>query len=482
MFKKATILVACVGLYSLTAMAESPLTAAEVRKIVQEEFALREKQVKKREDEIRTREAKVSQKEQELLKHTSSSKADDTLTQSITNQLDKKVSAPGPFSIELKGYGDIQGHTYTYNEGEAVSEGSRGQSRTNLDTKRFVMELEAKHEPTDLEIEAEIEFEHGGTGSAKELEADEFGEYESEVEKGGEVIVEELYAKKEFGDGWSGQLGRFYTALGTLSYYYRPTDYLGVNRSEVEETMLPGQWDEIGLGIDKQFEFGSATLQLVNGLDSAGFSSDHWIAGGHQESFESIRAEDPAVVARLNVTSLYPGLTVGTAVYAGNTSGNRAKDDIDGSGTLVIGAANFRYWTRELRTQGAFYLGHLSDAAEISDVNSRLPNTLGASRSPVADEALGLWTEVGYNIAPFIGMREPHALTPFVRFEHFDTQFDTADSIVDNPKFERTLYSAGVAYDYDDFMTLKLDWTHRTFGGSGEDDQNIFGFGFGFVY
>ena len=36
----------------------------------------------------------------------------------------------------------------------------------------------------------------GGTGGALEIEYEEFGEYETEVEKGGEVILEELYIKR----------------------------------------------------------------------------------------------------------------------------------------------------------------------------------------------------------------------------------------------------------------------------------------------
>lgn len=36
----------------------------------------------------------------------------------------------------------------------------------------------------------ELEYEHGGTGSSVEVDADESGEYESETEKGGEVALE----------------------------------------------------------------------------------------------------------------------------------------------------------------------------------------------------------------------------------------------------------------------------------------------------
>ena len=38
----------------------------------------------------------------------------------------------------------------------------------------------------------EIEFEYGGTGNAYELENTENGEYETEVEKGGEVALAQI--------------------------------------------------------------------------------------------------------------------------------------------------------------------------------------------------------------------------------------------------------------------------------------------------
>ena len=44
----------------------------------------------------------------------------------------------------------------------------------------------------------EIEFEHGGTESAVEIEEEETGEYESEVERGGEVALEQFWLQKSF--------------------------------------------------------------------------------------------------------------------------------------------------------------------------------------------------------------------------------------------------------------------------------------------
>ncbi len=47
-------------------------------------------------------------------------------------------------------------------------------------------------------MSSEIEFEHGGVESAVEIETEEAGEYETEVERGGEVNLEQFYIQKEF--------------------------------------------------------------------------------------------------------------------------------------------------------------------------------------------------------------------------------------------------------------------------------------------
>ncbi len=456
-----------------------PAAIEQLRKIVREELAAREREIDARERRVSEREQAIQKKTDELDKKLSQV----VLAPAVTSEPDSKVvRAPGPFSLEIEGYGDMHATVYDYDESENQHEGSRGQSRSTFDTERFVLELEGKHEPSDIELEAEIEFEHGGTGSELELEYEEFGEFESEIEKGGEVILEEIFLQKDFGNGWSAKAGRFYVAMGTLSSYYRPTDYMAVRRPEVEEVMLPGQWDEIGLSVTKDFDFAAVTLQVVNGLDSTGFDSARWVAGGHQSRFESARAEDLAFVGRVDVNSLYPGLVVGAAIYAGNTSGNRPRDDLDVDGTLVMGGFNYRYWSKLFRTQGALYVGSLSDADEISERNSRLPNSLGVARTPVAEGALGLWSEVGLNVLSLWHGESQHDLFPFFRFDYYDTNYETSDTHIANSRYERFVYTVGLAYLYDDFLTLKLNWAHRNFGSSEEEDENFYGLGIGFVY
>lgn len=81
----------------------------------------------------------------------------------------------------------------------------------------------------------EIEFEHGGTESAVEIDADESGEYEAEVEKGGEVALEQFWLNKAF---WSGKFnvkaGEIIIPVGEINQYHLPDEFFSVYRTEGE--------------------------------------------------------------------------------------------------------------------------------------------------------------------------------------------------------------------------------------------------------
>jgi hypothetical protein len=71
---------------------------------------------------------------------------------------------------------------------------------------------------------SEIEFEHGGTESAVEMDADEAGEYEAETEKGGEVALEQFWINKRFGQGeFNIKMGEIVVPVGATNKYHMPT-------------------------------------------------------------------------------------------------------------------------------------------------------------------------------------------------------------------------------------------------------------------
>lgn len=74
--------------------------------------------------------------------------------------------------------------------------GSVKDNRGEISIPRFILAFDYKFSPTWI-LGAEIEFEYGGTGVAREIEFyEEGGEYEMEVEKGGEVALEQFHITK----------------------------------------------------------------------------------------------------------------------------------------------------------------------------------------------------------------------------------------------------------------------------------------------
>ena len=387
--------------------------------------------------------------------------------------------ASSEWAIEFGGYGQLDFAWLNYGPDPTRDGGARRDSRLVFNQTRFVFEIEGEM-PLELEFEAEIEYEHGGTGAALELEYEEFGEYEQEVEKGGEVLVEELYLKKGFFDeALSVKIGRFYTAVGLLSGYYKPTDYLAAGRPESETTVIPAVWDEMGLEVSYDADVVEVTGQLLNGLDSTGFGSRGWISGGHHRRFGDIRATALAGVLRADVRPV-DGLELGVSGYYGATSANRPKPDMtlecDESNDdtvapcgyldapVMIGDVHAAYDSRAVRARALLLYGHLDNADVITERNRSLANALEVPRTDVSDNAIAAWAEFGWNLASVLDIDERHRIEPYVRGEYYDTAFNPRDSMPDLPRFESYIATGGASYTWANQVAMKLDYTHRWFG------------------
>lgn len=401
-----------------------------------------------------------------------------------------------PFRLRLGGYGELGAAFHDHGTNRTLAGGAAADRRLELDLTRFVAVLQATTD-SGWELEAELEVEHGGTGVAREVEHEEFGEFETEIGKGGEVQLEELYLEKLFAGRYQLKLGRFYVGVGHLGSRYRPTDYLAATRSEVETTVVPGQWDELGVSFTAYLGRVRATVQVVNGLDSTGFSSEGWVATGHQGAFEVVRASDLAIVGRVDVTPA-PGVELGVAGYAGNTTRNRPKPDLaracpDGDpaevapcgyvwAPLTIAEAHAAIARGPVRATALALWGRLGNAAAITERNRRLSNDLGVARTPVADTAYGLGVEAGVDVAPWLGLGGARTLEPFARVERYDTMATTAAGVFDNPRYQRTVVTAGAALTLARHLTFKLDAARRTFGGGDLRAETSIHAVAGFVY
>ncbi len=74
-------------------------------------------------------------------------------------------------------------------------------------------------------MQSEIEFEHTGTGAALEREYEEAGEFEQEIEKGGEVELEQFWIQKSFLPQLNLRMGHIIVPVGGLNNSHEPLNF-----------------------------------------------------------------------------------------------------------------------------------------------------------------------------------------------------------------------------------------------------------------
>lgn len=382
----------------------------------------------------------------------------------------------------LRAYGEVLYSHYDYGPDQKSSPtGAPEDSRAIVDIPRVAIEMKYWFQD-DLYFESEIEFEHGGTGSALELEYEEFGEFEFESEKGGEVVLEELHVTKAFAPAFNARLGHFLVAVGlTNRGHSAPTQYFSTVRPESETALLPSTWHETGaevFGTAKGFAY---RAQVVNGLDATGFSSANWIAEGIQQKFEQVRATDLAFVGRLDYVGT-GGLLVGGSVYYGNSTGNRPKPDMAGiDGHVTIGDVHATVKRGPVTARACFMYGTLENADLISQYNANLSRNLQVPRTPVASDAMLYYGEIGYDVLSLFTSASRHQLIPFARYDYYNSMEDTDPGIFPVPRFERQVVTGGLNFFMTPNVVLKADYSHRTFGDPNVNDENTVGIALGFV-
>lgn len=253
----------------------------------------------------------------------------------------------------------------------------------------------------------EIEFENGGTGATMEIEHNkEGGEIETEIEKGGEVALEQLHITKHFSNAFNLRIGHMIVPVGLTNSHHEPTLFFGTVRPESETAILPSTWHETGIAVlgylgDFRYE-----AMLVSGLDPNGFSSENWIGSGRQKIFEVSKMTNPAVAARVEYSGIR-NLRLAVSGYCGNTAKNSSKPyAMSGvKGTVAIGSFDAQYLGRNLIARANFVYGTVSDAKAIYDINRKYFNNTGYPITPFGKAAMAYGAEVGYDVLSWANTR-----------------------------------------------------------------------------
>lgn len=299
----------------------------------------------------------------------------------------------------------------------------------------------------------EIEFEHGGTESAVEIEEHEGGEYETEVERGGEVALEQFWIQKSFCPEFNIKLGHMVIPVGATNAHHLPTEFFGVYRPEGENTIMPCTWHETGLSIWGRAGDWRYEAMLLPGLDSDRFNDKEWIKGGAGSPYEFKIANAMAGAVRVDNYSV-KGLRLSVSGYAGNTFSNTLKkatntiyDNV--KGTVLIGSFDFHYNDHNWVARGNFDYGHLSDAALITRYNQSFSNDSPAKKRPVATSAISTGVEVGYDLFGWLGKKQQEKGRKFYlfgRYEYYDSMYKTEDAVTDYEEYGRQRIAFGVNY------------------------------------
>lgn len=299
----------------------------------------------------------------------------------------------------------------------------------------------------------EIEFEHGGTESAVEIEEHEGGEYETEVERGGEVALEQFWIQKSFCPEFNIKLGHMVIPVGATNAHHLPTEFFGVYRPEGENTIMPCTWHETGLSIWGRAGDWRYEAMLLPGLDSDRFNDKEWIKGGAGSPYEFKIANAMAGAVRVDNYSV-KGLRFSVSGYAGNTFSNTLKKATNAiydnvKGTVLIGSFDFHYNDHNWVARGNFDYGHLSDAALITRYNQSFSNDSPAKKRPVATSAISTGVEVGYDLFGWLGKKQQEKGRKFYlfgRYEYYDSMYKTEDAVTDYEEYGRQRIAFGVNY------------------------------------
>ena len=373
--------------------------------------------------------------------------------------------------LRVSGYGTINYANFDWQ--------TDPERRAHIDVERFV--VSPKYQLNDtIRLEAELEFEHGGTGITMEFDKfEEFGEFEMEVEKGGEVIVEKLAAVFEIQPAINFRVGHIIVPVGLVAKRHRPQHYFTTTRPESESNLIPTTWHENGLEL-----FGSVgrlgyQVQVVNGLDSTGFSSRRWIVGGHQLRFETANAEDFALVGRIDYTAM-EGAVLGISGYYGDSADNRPKPDLRVDAHVSIVDLHGFYEVGGVKVRGLFLYGTLENSDLVSKANRNLSNNLNVKRTPIGSKALGGYLEVGYNLFAFF--KSSRICDLFIRYDNYDTMAAVEGKIFDNPRWERQTWTFGANYHPHPQLVFKGHYARRRLGTEVDNKENTFALGLGFQY
>lgn len=359
--------------------------------------------------------------------------------------------------LSIGGYGETAYYNYQHPS-----------KKDFADAYRFI--LYAGYKFNDwIVMNTELEFEHAGIGNSGSKEP--------------EVYTEFSYIDFLLQNGFNVRAGLLLMPIGVINEYHEPTVYHGVLRPDVEINIIPGTWRDIGVmayGEVGELKYDAA---LVNGLRANSFTNSTWIRSGRQQGAK-VNADALASLVRINYEPVTDFL-IGGAYYSGKADEGKGGDEdksTDKEGTVNLLEVHAQYQIKGLYLRGFYAKGSL-DANDAFKLDSTL--------SKVGKEVEGWYLETSYDVMPFIKSGAEMSLTPFVRYEAYDTNKDVFAGQTRDKKLDRTVTTYGLGFKPHPNVVIKADYQYRDTAssllegkGTNLDENKIdqFNIGVGFIF
>lgn len=400
-------------------------------------------------------------------------------TTGATRQVTKKDKVTDALSrLHIGGYGEAvltrNFYSQSFNRYKAPENYANDKSHGRFDLPHICLNLGYDF-GKGWTMGSEIEFEHGGNGTAVEIEAEEAGEYEAEVEKGGEVNIEQFWINKEFAGGQLNvKVGEIIVPVGYSNAYHEPNQFFTVYRPEGEATIMPNTWHQVGVSLWGRLKNWRYEAQFLSGLNSESFTAENFVHYGATSPYEFKVANNYAGALRIDNYSV-KGLRIGLSGYYGYTFRNTLRtpgsqyDDVTGALGIVALDFTLNRWNWIVR--GNVDYAHFADADAISAYNQanwthhKYQDGNPHHYSNIGSNAVAYALEAGYNVMALLRCRQAspaEKLFLFGRFEHYNTMASgTYESMYKYTKKYRCAF--GVNYQPVKQVTIKGEYSYRFF-------------------
>ena len=321
-----------------------------------------------------------------------------------------------------------------------------------FDMRAIEAEYEVQLNPNN-KFEFEVEYEHGGVGASVEYDNfDEFGEFETEVEKGGEVMVSEAFLLKKVTPQTELYIGKSPVNITLNNAMNSPLLYSANKPSQLEARILPQEWSEMGIQSKTRLGDFSIYAGIVSGLNSEFFRKEVWVGGGYQKQFETINANSLAYSVGLEWGDVVWGRGISAHYYTGDTQKNRyklGKLTVPSKVEITTLLAQWKFFDR-IGVVTQHVRGTLENSEMIAVANTTLPGIVKPKNASIGSEAELQMYQLNYDAT--------ETLNVFYQYEHVNTFKGVEGSITADPRYNVIHQGGGFAYKMDEITHIKAHY------------------------